>query len=528
MLVNSKCMTQDQALSILKSGQSVFLTGSPGSGKTHTINAYVAYLRSHDIEPAVTASTGIAATHIHGRTIHSWSGIEINQWLSPSQFEGLMRNKPLNRRLTKASVLIIDEISMLGAKTLDLVDAVCRRVRGIQRPFGGMQVVLVGDFFQLPPVSRSGEERAQFAFESEAWAELDPVVCYLTEQYRQDDMELLDILSAVRSGEYNEEHRKQLQVRVGRHDKVARELPRLYSHNADVDMLNAQELRKLAGGEKEFLMTSQGAAKFVAALKRGCLSPERLVLKIGAAVMCTKNNADLDFVNGTLATVIGFSPDTGQPVIKMLNGREAVVEPMDWAVEEDGKVRASVTQIPLRLAWAMTIHKSQGMSMDGAVIDLSRAFEYGQGYVALSRVRRLSGLHLLGFNERALQVHPEILNHDEEFLQRSAAGVASLEQSARSAREQVERDFIMACGGKVKIKEIATEKVPRDKAAWAEHVAKHRETHPNAYMPWTDELDAQLRAMFEGDAKIADIAREFQRQTGAIRSRLKKLGLIDK
>lgn len=516
-------MTQEQALAILKSGQSVFLTGSPGSGKTHTVNAYVEYLRSHGIEPAVTASTGIAATHIHGMTIHSWSGIAIAQALSPQDYERLAHIKFLNKRLNKASVLIIDEVSMLAARTLDLVDGVCRKVRGIQRPFGGLQVVLVGDFFQLPPVSRAGEDKAQFAFASEAWMELDPAVCYLTEQHRQDDMELLDMLSAVRSGEYNEEHRKQLQGRVGRHDKVVGEMPRLYSHNADVDTLNTRELRKLQGGEKEFMMSSHGTEKYVMALKRSCLSPERLILKIGASVMCTKNNSEKGFINGTLATVTGFSKEGGRPIVKTLYGNEFEVEPMDWAIEEDGRVRASITQIPLRLAWAMTIHKSQGMSMDAAVIDLSSAFEFGQGYVALSRVRRLSGLYLLGFNERALQVHPEVLERDEEFHQRSAAATASLETNGRTGREQVEHDFIMACGGKVKIKggEVKTA------ATWEEKVAKQREKYPNAYMPWEEEDDMWLRKMFEDDAKISEIAAAFQRNRGSIEARLKKLGLIE-
>ncbi len=545
-------MTQQQALAILKSGQSVFLTGSPGSGKTHTVNEYVAYLRSHGIEPAVTASTGIAATHIHGMTIHSWSGIAIAQSLSAEQMEKLIHIKFLNKRINKASVLIIDEVSMLGAKTLDLVDAVCRRVRGTQRPFGGLQVVLVGDFFQLPPVSRAGEDKAQFAFASEAWQELDPTVCYLTEQHRQDDMQLLDMLSAVRSGEYNEEHRKQLQARVGRHDKVVGELPRLYSHNTDVDTLNTRELRKLSGGEREFLMSAQGGEKFVMALKRSCLSPERLVLKIGASVMCTKNNSELGFINGTLATITGFSKENGRPVIKTLDGEELEIEPMDWAIEEDGKIRASITQIPLRLAWAMTIHKSQGMSMDAAVIDLSSAFEFGQGYVALSRVRRFSGLHLLGFNERALQVHPEVLERDEEFRQRSAAAVASLEENGRTEREQIERNFIMACGGRIALKKekqiedgfrvkpgmtegdgsrVPSADGPRmtdeNKPSWAERLAKMKEKHPHAYEPWEEEDDARLRKMFEADEKISAIAQAFGRQRGAINARLKKLGLID-
>ncbi len=520
-------MTQEQALTILKSGESVFLTGEPGAGKTHTVNAYVQYLREHDIEPAITASTGIAATHIHGMTIHSWSGIAIKTELTKADYEAMAHNKFLNRRLQNATVLIIDEVSMLAARTLDMVDSVCRKIRNIQRPFGGLQVVLVGDFFQLPPVSRGDASERKFAFESEAWQELQPTVCYLTEQHRQDDPDFLNVLAAIRSGEYDTTHRQHLQLRVGRHEKVVKELPRLFSHNADVDTINTRELRKLDGGEREFIMRSSGAERFVETLKRGCLSPERLVLKVGAAVMCTKNNAEDRFINGTLATVTGFSPDTGEPIIKTLEGRTIIVEPLEWSIEEDGKVRASITQVPLRLAWAMTIHKSQGMSMDAAVIDLSSAFEYGQGYVALSRVRRLSGLYLLGINERALQVHPEVLARDEEFRQRSAAAAAGLEQGSPAQRLELQKDFILECGGRVTInnkQETKNDKQGEEKGVW---LAKQREKNPNAYQPWTPKDDELLTTMFEAGIEREKIAEFFKRKPSAIRSRLKKLGLME-
>ncbi len=520
-------MTQEQALSILRSGQSVFLTGEPGAGKTHTVNAYVQYLRAHRIEPAITASTGIAATHIHGMTIHSWSGIAIKKELTKDDLQKLAHNKFISRRLIKAHVLIIDEVSMLAAHTLDMVDAVCRKVRGIQHPFGGLQVVLVGDFFQLPPVSRAGEPRPGFAFQSEAWMELEPTVCYLTEQHRQDDADFLSVLAAIRTGEYSEEHRGHLQGRVGKFQKTNQELPRLFPHNTDVDTINTRELGKLAGGEREFLMESSGGEHLVETLKRGCLSPERLVLKVGASVMCTKNNPEQEFVNGTLGTITGFSELSGYPVVRALDGREFAAPPMAWSVEEDGKVKAWIRQVPLRLAWAMTIHKSQGMSMDAAVIDLSGAFEFGQGYVALSRVRRLSGLHLLGFNERALQVHPEVLSYDEQFQQRSAAAVASLEHGSPEQRTQVEKDFIISCGGKLHAAAPKPIRSSEDEKTEGEWLAQKREKHPNAYRPWSEADDEMLRTMFEADIKAIKIADFFKRNPGAIRARLKKLELID-
>ncbi|MDP3697564.1 MAG: AAA family ATPase, partial [Candidatus Taylorbacteria bacterium] len=217
-------MTQETALSILKTGKNVFLTGEPGSGKTHTINRYVSYLKEHGIEPAITASTGIAATHIGGMTIHSWSGIGIKKELSPADFSRVISLRRASARVKKAGVLIIDEISMLDAKTLNLIDTVCRAIKRSSEPFGGIQVVLVGDFFQLPPVRREdhvqpggfstsflngrSDDPSQFAFESEAWMSANLSVCYLTEQHRQSDPKFLGVLSAIRSGQVLQEHRQ--------------------------------------------------------------------------------------------------------------------------------------------------------------------------------------------------------------------------------------------------------------------------------------------------------------------------------
>src|SRR5665213_1872732 len=177
-------MTQGEALDILKTGANVFLTGEPGSGKTHTVNAYVAWLRSHDIEPAITASTGIAATHISGLTIHSWSGIGINESLSEQMLDLIASKEHVARRIQKAKVLIIDEVSMLSGEVLEMADRVCREVKRSDTPFSGMQVVLVGDFFQLPPIAK-GRREVSFAFESPSWRGLNPIPCYLTEQHRQ-------------------------------------------------------------------------------------------------------------------------------------------------------------------------------------------------------------------------------------------------------------------------------------------------------------------------------------------------------
>ncbi|MEI6288612.1 MAG: PIF1 family DEAD/DEAH box helicase, partial [bacterium] len=396
-------MTQSQALDIMKTGANIFLTGEPGSGKTHIVNEYVSYLRSFGIKPAITASTGIAATHIGGMTIHSWSGIGIKSDLSRGELDKIANDKRIGKRIKEAKVLIIDEISMLPPKTLNMVDAVCRRARQNPNPFGGLQVILVGDFFQLPPIIKNQPNNSQativsemaerFAYGSSAWASANPIVCYLHEQYRQDDHDYLKLLSAIRANKFSDFHLGYLQKRKIKYIDAPKSLPKLYSHNFDVDRVNAEMLVRLPGQTKSFAMTSHGHNHLVETLKRGCLSPENLELKIGASVMFTKNSPKGIFVNGTLGTVDSFDPASNLPIVAVSRGQKIMVEPADWLLEDRGESVAQITQLPLRLAWAITVHKSQGMSLDGAVMDLSSVFEYGQGYVALSRVRRLSGLH---------------------------------------------------------------------------------------------------------------------------------------
>ncbi len=425
-------MTQDEALALLKTGASAFLTGEPGSGKTHTVTRYIEALRSHGVTYAYTASTGIAATHGHGVTVHAWSGIGVRETLSRRDLDLIAANRRIAARIEKTSVLIIDEISMLPARSLTLIDEVCRHVRGSEAPFGGMQIVLVGDFFQLPPVVRRdgqagmldlGEEAygSGFAHASAAWRNLAPTVCYLSEQHRQSDAHFLDVLSAIRTNACAPAHRERLAERRVARDRLPERCTLLFTHNAAVDEINASALAKLPGKTAHFAMTAKGAEPFVQALKRGCLSPETLALKEGAVVMFTKNDAAGRYVNGTLGIVEGFDREDGFPFVRTRRGARIIAEPATWKIEEASRERASITQIPLRLAWAITVHKSQGMSLDAAVIDLSRAFEYGQGYVALSRLRSLSGLHLLGLNERALRVHPLAVEKDVEFRAASEA-----------------------------------------------------------------------------------------------------------
>lgn len=438
-------MTQGTALEILKTGANVFLTGEPGSGKTYVINQYIAWLEASQLTVAVTASTGIAATHIGGLTIHSWSGVGTRDTLSRYDLDQIATKEKLVRRIKKTHVLVIDEVSMLDGKLLDMVDVICRTIRQSTEAFGGMQVICVGDFFQLPPIGRMGEV-TRYAFESRAWENLHPLVCYLTEQHRQEDELLLSLLGSIRRGEIEDDHYTLLREQVDiAYEDI--EPTRLYTHNADVDAVNAMKLKELGGSTKTYTMTGKGNKIMQESLMRNCLSPVALSLKEEAMVMCTKNNFEAGYVNGTLARVVGFDAYEGYPIIETADKRRITVEPTTWEIAEDGKVLAVIEQVPLRLAWAITVHKSQGMSLDAAEVDLSKSFVYGQGYVALSRVRSLAGLKVLGMNPNALMVDPKIITTDARFRSESEAAEETFEAMDEEELATMHERFVKAGGG---------------------------------------------------------------------------------
>lgn len=491
-------MTQAQALKILKTGANVFLTGEPGSGKTYTINQYVAYLEEHGIEPAITASTGIAATHIGGMTIHSWSGIGIKNRLSSHELNNIVANDYVQKRVGSAKVLIVDEISMLGPETLQMIDLVCREVKKNSRPFGGVQVVLVGDFFQLPPVrstlsqvsqdSLFEEAPARFAYDSSAWKQAELITCYLTEQHRQLDKDLVSILTKIRSNDMDSGSLRLLGQRKVKALSTPEFAPKLYTHNFDVDAINSQMLAQIPVEQKYYPMSTKGHEVLIKAMKKGCLSPENLYLKIGASVMFTKNNLKEGYVNGTLGVVEGFHAETEFPIVKIRSGRKITLTYADWVVEEDGKVKGRLSQIPLRLAWAITVHKSQGISLDEAIIDLSKVFEFGQGYVALSRVRRLSGIYLLGWNNLAFQVDQEVSQKDKEFRLESADAENILANIQKDELRKMMDDFILRSDG---VLEFEAAPKPKKKP-------KKVSTHEQTLKLWNQEKAIHEIAVFRG------------------------------
>jgi ATP-dependent exoDNAse (exonuclease V) alpha subunit len=487
-------MKQETALKLLKAGENVFLTGSAGAGKTYTLNQYINYLKVRKVPVAITASTGIAATHMNGMTIHTWAGIGIKDFLSDADLKNMKERKYLKEHLENAQVLIIDEISMLHAKQLNLVNQVLKYFKESDDAFGGIQVIVAGDFFQLPPVGKNDERnRDKFCFMSDAWVEAKFRVCYLTEQHRQGDDYLNDILNAIRAQNIQQAHIQALEAT--RQQDIGDTFTRLYTHNMDVDTINYKHLNAIETDPHQFNAVLDGNEKLMETLKSSVRAPEELVLKKNAKVMFVKNNFDMGYINGSMGEVIGFEEDDDHgmlPKVKMTDGTVMAVEPETWSIDnESGKTIASFQQIPLRLAWAITIHKSQGMTLEAAEINLTHTFEKGQGYVALSRLKSISGLRLLGFNEQALELDSLAIKADKRFQELSGEAEQHYELTDLSAQHKA---FIRHCGGTLNEVEIE-----RNEKKLAKNGGKQSVSAAT--------LD-ETRALFEEGYEIQDIAHE--------------------
>jgi hypothetical protein len=491
-------MTQSEALEILKLGHNAFITGAAGSGKTHLLNEYITYLKNNGANVGVTASTGIAATHIGGTTIHAWSGLGIRDKLTPYDLEDLESKSYLWKRLSQAEVLIIDEVSMLHDFRLDMIEAILRHFKRNEEPFGGIQIIFCGDFCQLPPVSSRGKKgeflENNFAYQSRSWQNLGLKICYLEEQHRQQDKLYLSILNAIRDNELTPELGQSLQSRLGQKIKFTTPT-KLYTHNADVDMENELELEKLSGETYRYQMSGRGGERMVENLKKGCLAPEVLKLKVGARVMFVKNNYELGYANGTLGEVSSCSRDS--IVVKTAKGKTINVPLANWRIEEDGKVKAELAQYPLRLAWAITVHKSQGLSLDSAEIDLSQAFESGMGYVALSRVRTLDGLSLKGLNAQAFLINEDVLEVNQKFRSQSDNHIAEIKALSKSDKEAKQKRFLTKIGassGQKKAKKVSTvdkTKVLVEEGKTLPEMARERNLTPDTILDHLEKIKAQ-------------------------------------
>lgn len=497
-------MNQGIALEIMLTGESVLLTGPAGAGKTYVLNQFIRIAKSEGKHVSVTATTGLAATHLGGTTIHSWSGIGITDELHPGFAEHIAKGR--REIIEKTDVLIIDEISMLHDFRLDMIDEACRLVRQKDEPFGGIQVIMSGDFFQLPPINRGDSRAGGFVVNSKVWHELDPTICYLAEQHRQDDEVLLDILNSLRAGELRRHHAEKLLERVEVQPADDELLTELHTVNVDVDKLNDAKLDELEGDEIFYTQSTTGSESYVENLQRSVLAPAILRIKKGALVMAVKNSLDRKYVNGSLGTVIDFEQGTEYPVVEFKNGKVVTMSPDTWELRDGDKKRASISQIPLRLAWAITVHKSQGMTLDAARIDLRKAFVEGMGYVALSRVKNLNNLYLSGINQMALRVSEDAQTIDitlRDHAARDAKRYAYLGEAAKKRKTEKPKKAPVASG-------------------WSDKIAKMRETYPNAYKPWEADQDVILKEKFQNGSTVKELSQLLGRHEGSITMRLQK------
>ena len=501
-------MNQRLALEILLHGESALLTGPAGTGKTFVLNQFIRASKDEGKYVSVTATTGLAATHLGGTTIHAWAGIGVLDYLPDRFVDHIAKGR--REIIEKTDILIIDEISMLHDYRLDMVDEVCRLVRKAPDvPFGGIQVVMSGDFFQLPPVNRAGSREGGFVVHSDAWRELNPVILYLDEQFRQREGDaLLDILTSLRANDLRRHHAEKLLERTGYEPPTDADLTELHTMNVDVDQINGRRLAELAGDEVQYTQHTTGSANYVENLQRSVLAPVELVLKLGALVMAVKNDQSKRYANGSIGMVVDFEPATDYPVVQFRNGRTVVMQPDTWELRDGDKKRASISQVPLRLAWAITVHKSQGMTLDAARIDLRKAFVPGMGYVALSRVRDIDNLYLTGINRTALQMSDEAYTIDERLKMRAANDRERFQYLQRKAEERAAKPL----------------KNPSKKksSSWSEKIAKMREIHPNAYKPWQPQDDEALKLGFINGESIKHLSTQLGRHEGSIRMRLQK------
>lgn len=394
---------QTRAVKTLGGTENVFLTGVAGSGKSFLIRQFLKDKSSKEFP--VLASTGAAAILVGGRTFHSFFGLGILQGGYAATVERALRDKRVVRRLKKTQGVVIDEVSMLSGMVLRAAEHIARVARESQLPWGGLKIVAVGDFAQLPPVTQGFAER-DWAFLDSTWSRSAFACELLRTQVRTQDPEFLDVLNRVRRGVVDQTVADYLNSRcLSGGDLDDFEGTRLFPRREMVERFNLERLSALSGKLHEIATEYSGAEKSVEDLKRSAPIPEILRIKEGALVMLRQNDPMLRWVNGSLAQIVAIDASGESIRVRLVDsGIHTDIEPVSFTLlNAEGMEVASARNFPLNLAYATTIHKAQGMTLDRVLVDLRNLWEPGQAYVALSRIKQGSGLSLVGWTPNSVR-----------------------------------------------------------------------------------------------------------------------------
>lgn len=442
---------------LIQKGENLFITGYAGTGKSYILNKL-----KKKFQIDVTSTTGLAAVNVQGQTIHSWAGVGICNKPVEDVVEKILQRTKLKKQISECKILAIDEISMLDARTFDYIDEVLRNMRHGDKPFGGIQVLLFGDFFQLPPV----EKDSGFCFNSRAWQALNLKTIFLEKIYRQNDENFIKSLNNLRLNRLTQDDIRLFYDREVNYNTYESDILHIFSTNKEADNYNTFKFNSVQKPLHVFNSTDKihrkraiitvdknnpderltnFDLKTLEAFDKSCKAPSALELKEGCRVMLLKNlNFNKGLINGACGTILELkksesrvgslphqqevvqSEDDEYILVKFDNGVEEIIQKHTFEAYRDGEVVVSREQYPLRLAYGITIHKSQGMTLDKLIVDCNRIFECGQVYVALSRIKSLDGLYLKSFNPKKVWANEEVLRFYQSMNKKQLANIENV------------------------------------------------------------------------------------------------------